>query len=120
MTADENLPILLTSGSAICQREKAVNICAYLNNAHLSQGTTNLRAEQITVHKKAGGKISKIVAFGKHSNYSTVLDNNKQVNATADSITIYPRQNKMILQGHGEIVIGKDIYRGPDIEYTFK
>ena len=120
MTADENLPILLTSDSAVCQREKEVNVCAYINNAHLSQGTTNLHAEKITVYKKAVGNISKIVASGRYSNYSTVLENNKQVNATANFITIYPRQNKMILQGHGEIVVDKDIYRGPNIEYVFK
>ena len=120
MNSDANLPTLLSSDSAVCKRQNNVSVCIYSGNARMVQGTTNLQAQQITIHKKPEGKVNKIVASGKLSNYSTVLDNNKLVNADADLITIYPDKKLMVLQGDGRMVVGQDKYSGPDIKYNFK
>lgn len=120
LSGDEKQPMRLVSDSAICKRQNNENICTYLGNAKLNQGTTSLQAHQIVVHKKAGNKINKIVALGRHSYYRTVLDNKQKVIADADRITIYLDENVMVLEGNGQAIVGKDKYSGPYIKYRLK
>jgi len=111
----------LSSDSATCLRQNDENICIYLGNAKLNNGETNLQAQQITIHKINSGKINKIVASGKHSHYSDVMnDNKKAVSADADLITIYTQKNMMVLDGDSTATVGQDKYSGPHIEYQFK
>ncbi|EKE01435.1 MAG: hypothetical protein ACD_21C00132G0006 [uncultured bacterium] len=119
-SSDDELPAKLSSDSAICKRQDSENVCTYSGKAELSQGTTNLQAQDITIYKKAGSKINKIVASGKQAHYNAILDNNQQVNADAELITIYPDKKMMILEGNGQIIVGRDKYSGPHIEYKFK
>ena len=120
--ANKDEKTILSSESAVCRKQNNENICSYIGNAKLNQGTTtSLQAEQITIHKIASGKINKIVASGKHSHYSTTMNNNqKPINADADTITIYPEKSVLVLEGKGEVVTDKDKYSGPHIEYKFK
>lgn len=117
---NEKLSTNLSSNSAVCRRQDDDNICTYIGHAKLTQGITTLQAQQITIYKAASSKINKIVALGEHSHYSTMIENNtKPVNADADLITIYPDKHLLILEGHGQIVAGKDSYSGPHIEYKW-
>lgn len=121
LPADEKPVTKLSSNSAICKSKNKENICSYLGDAKFNQGVTNLQAEQITIYRIPGGKINKIVASGKHSHYSTVMDNDKKpVNADANLITLYPDKSLMILDGDGQVTAGQDKYAGPHIEYSFK
>ena len=121
LSADEKPSTKLSSDSAICKSQNKENICTYLGSAKFNQGVANLQAEQITIYRIPGGKINKIVASGKHSHYSTVMDSNKKpVNADANLITLYPDKSLMILEGDGQVTAGQDKYAGPHIEYSFK
>ncbi len=121
LSADEKSATKLSANSAICKRQNNENICTYSGNAKFNQGITNLRAEQITVYRVPDGKITKIVASGERSHYSTVIDNNqKPVDADASLITLYPDKSLMVLEGNGQVIAGQDKYSGPHIEYSFK
>ncbi|HBC71821.1 MAG TPA: hypothetical protein DEG23_01980 [Coxiellaceae bacterium] len=88
-------------------------------NAKFIQDTTHLEAEQITIHRKAS-ETKKIVASGKDSSYSATTDDNQQLKAVADLITIDPNKHSMILEKNGQLFIGQDKYKGPYIDYKFK
>ena len=120
LSSDEKEPIRLTSKSATCKRKNFETICIYSGNALFNQGTTTLRAQQITIYKKTGQKINKIVASGERSHYSTILENKQQIDANANLITIYTDRNLMVLEKDGAIVVGQDKYSGPYIEYKLK
>jgi lipopolysaccharide transport protein LptA len=110
----------LVSNSAVCKSQDEGNICSYLGNAVLTQGATKLQAQQITVYREINGKISKIVASGKHSRYSSIMGKEKKIiNASANLIIIYPDKNMLILEGNGNIISGQDKYSAPHIEYQF-
>lgn len=81
-----------------------------------NQNSSLLQAPQITVYK-IGDEINKIVAFGTGSSYS---NNQKLLNANADLITIYPKKETMILEKNGVLVVGKDQYSGPYIDYKYR
>lgn len=99
----------LQAASAKCLRQQDDNICIYLGGVNLTQGTTSMRAEQIAIHRLPEGKISKIVASGKHSHYSGVMaDNGRPVDADADNIIIVPEQNTMTLLHHAQLTITQD------------
>lgn len=121
LSVDEKSQTKLSSNSAVCKRQGNENICTYSGNAKFIQGAMNLQAEQITIYRIPSGKISKIVASGKHSHYSTTIaSNQKPVDADADSITIYPGKSLMVLVGSGQITAGQDKYSGPHIVYQFQ
>lgn len=120
LAVDTKESTYLKSDSAICRRQGNENVCAYEGNASFVQGTTKLQAARITIYQ-ISSKINKIVASGKHSHYSsTAQDNQKPLDAEADSITIYPDKNLMVLEGSGQVTSGPDKYSGPYIEYKFK
>lgn len=99
----------LKANSAKCSRNNAENICVYMGNVKLNQGTTSLQAEQIAIYRVADGKIKKIAASGRHSRYSGVMeDSKKPVNADADNIIIAPEQDTMTLLGSAQIMTGQD------------
>ncbi len=111
----------LISTSAVCKYQDTENICSYSGKASLAQGTTELRAQQITIHRDVNGKISKIVASGEHSSYSSAISGNaKSINASANLIIIYPDKSMLVLEGNGKIISGLDKYSAPHIEYKFK
>jgi len=99
----------LKSDSAKCSRQKDENICIYMGRVKLNQGTTSLQAEQIAIHRMPDGKINKIVASGKHSHYSGIMeDNERPINADADNIMIAPEQDTMTLLGNAQIIVDQD------------
>ena len=118
-TPDVKPPAQLASDSAICKHQKKEDVCAYIGNAKFIQGATHLEAEQITIYR-AASEIKKIVASGKNSSYITTTDDNQQLKAIADLITIDPNKHSMILEKNGQLFIGQDKYKGPYIDYKFK
>lgn len=97
LSADEKTQTKLSSNSAVCKRQNNENICTYSGNAKFYQGATSLQAEQISIYRNYSGNISKIVAAGEHSRYTTVVgDGQKSVNADANLITIYPDKKLMV------------------------
>jgi len=99
----------LKANSAKFSRLNGENIGVYTGNATLNQGATTLQAQQIAIYETVGSKISKIVASGKHSHYSGMMeDNKKPVNADADNIIIVPEQDTMTLLGSAQIMTGQD------------
>ena len=102
----------LKANSAKFSRLNGENIGVYTGNAILNQGATTLQAQQITIHQ-VGSKISKMVASGKHSHYSGMMeDKKKPVNADADNIIIIPEQETMTLLGSAQIKTGQDQSNG--------
>jgi lipopolysaccharide transport protein LptA len=109
LSSDDKLPTKLSANSAICNRQNEEDVCTYLGNAKLIQGTTNLQAQQIAIYKIIGGKINKIVASGEYARYGTVADNNNQsIDATAGVITIYPDKNTVLLEKNAQMAVGED------------
>lgn len=119
LSSDAKQSVQLDSDSAVCNSKQNNVICTYTGKAKFNQGTTSLQAQKISVYK-IDNKINKIVAIGKHSSYNTTTDNNQQkINAIADSITIDYTKNTMILERDGLLIIDKNKYKGPYIEYKF-
>lgn len=113
LAAEDNLKddqkTYLKSDSAKCSRKKDENICVYMGSVKLNQGTTSLQAEQIAIYRMSDGKINKIVASGKHSHYSGMMEDDKRpVNADADNIIIAPEQDTMTLLGSAQIIVDQD------------
>lgn len=105
----DNQKTYLKANYAKCSRQNEENVCVYIGNVKFNQGTTTLQAEQIAIHRIADGKISKIIASGKHSHYNGIMeDSKKPVNADADNIIIALEQDTMTLLGNAQITTEQD------------
>jgi lipopolysaccharide export system protein LptA len=116
----EQQPMSLISDAAHCERTNGSDLCIYTGNVVIKQGTGILEAPQVTIYKKYA-KISKIEAIGRKAHYHVnVDDKNKVIDALANSITLYPEKNLMVLEGDGEITEDQSKFTGPYLEYVFK
>lgn len=119
LTSDRKLPIMISSGQAICQRNNYQDVCHYDGNVKFDQGTSHLRAAHVTLYKK-NGRITKMVAIGKRARFCTEQDGNHQViTAMAETIELFPVESLVTLAGNGEVTEGNNQYHGPLVKYYF-
>jgi lipopolysaccharide export system protein LptA len=131
--------IRFSSAQAECnQVAVGGNICTYTGNAKFDEADNHLRAPKIVVYRDANNQIQKVVAIGKKAYYSAVIVDNgpgtstravaapsnkknvgarKPVNAEANTITLYPQKNLMILEEDAVLTKEKEAIRGSYIEY---
>lgn len=117
--ADQPNTLQFNSDSASCQQTNDDMQCIYLGHVVLVQGNSILQAPKVTVYKKYD-KIYKIEATGEHTHYQTVSEDHKKIDAVANTITLYPDKNLMVLSGNGTIKEDQNSFAGPYLEYVFK
>jgi lipopolysaccharide export system protein LptA len=120
LASDNQQPLQLSSDAAACHREGVDSVCIYTGKVVFDQGSTHLRAPEITIYK-VGAQIEKLIARGKRASYSTILDqNHKAVDALADEITFYVHKDVLVLNGDGEVTEDGNKFSGPYVEYQLK
>lgn len=117
LRADRTKPVDISANSA--NLNNTTGVCVYTGNVTVDQGTTHLRAEQLTTYSNANRQIYKAVAVGKLARYWTLPDGHKHnLHANADTITYYPIKGIVILVGQAEITQGQDSFKGAHIVYN--
>lgn len=123
-----------TAGMAECQQSKdESNICVYSDHAIFTSGKKKLWAPTITVYRNSQNEITKIVAIadkkGNKAYYQGELnaeENSKsnqpkpQINAHANKITIYVKNNLMDLEDEAYAVKNHEVITGDYLEYDMQ
>jgi lipopolysaccharide export system protein LptA len=116
LPSDKNQPVSITADTA--HLDKSTGISIFQGNIKLTQGSSVLNAEKLTVWMDKSNQVLKAVATGKQVNYQTLPDPNKPpFTATAQMIQYIPPQNKIILTGNAKAVQGPNTYSAPQITY---
>ena len=94
-------------------------ISTYSGHIHAKQGTTQLDANRVVVHRGNQNKITKIVAEGKLAHYETLPDGQEnKIHAHAKTIEYYPLEEKIVLKGDAIVEFDKSHIAGQHITYN--
>ena len=119
LTSDKQLPANFTADNVTYNIKTGTRI--FIGNVKMTQGTTHLEGDKVTVYNGSDGKVIKVIALGKRAHYSTLPNNQKEVmDAYAETIEYYPGKGSAVLIGNGEITQGKNSFKGPHIVYDIQ
>ena len=116
LPSDRDQPIHITSDTA--HLDKSTGIGVFQGNVVLTQGTSILKTNKLTLYSDKNNQLLKAVATGGNPTYQTIADPKKPpFTATGQMIQYLPPENKIILIGNAKAVQGPDTYAAPQIEY---
>jgi lipopolysaccharide export system protein LptA len=115
-TSDENLPVEVTADSLNAKDKEGISV--YQGNVVITQGTTTIKGDKVTLHHPQR-KISTAIVIGKPATFKRYLEEEKGwVTGHADKITYSTAQKTLLLEGHAQVVQeGKNSITGPKILY---
>ncbi len=96
LPSDREQPIFIEADSV--EIDDARGISVYRGNVHYVQGTTELTADEATVHSEKR-RLKKLVARGRPARYST-LPEGEQVKMTAEALTIIYFADREVYEFH--------------------
>lgn len=99
-------------------QKTGVNI--FSGHVHMTQGSTELFADQLTVYKDTNGNITQAIALGQQqpAHYLTLPDPKQPIlNAYGERIEYYPIDKQAVILGHGMIQQGPNQLNGSHIVY---
>lgn len=119
LSSDKNEPIELEADSADLNDKKGISI--YRGNVILNQGSTQLRAEMLTLFHNQQHKLTKIEAVGSPASFKQRPDGQKMdVKAKANKMLYYVNKETINLYGNALFYQGKNSFSGDKIVYDTK
>jgi len=116
LPSDKDQPIHITSDTA--HLDKSAGIGIFQGHVVLTQGTSIVKTNKLTLYSDKNNQLLKAVATGGNPSYYTITDPKKPpFTATGDMIQYIPPENKIVLTGNAKAVQGSDTYAAPEIEY---
>jgi lipopolysaccharide export system protein LptA len=119
--ADNNRvqPINLEADNVKYEYKKG--IVYYKGHVQASQGSTKLKADEMTVYYNDQHAIKEVVAIGNPAQYNTLVhEDHDQLTARARRISYYPLAGKVILEQQAIINYNNSVFSGPYIFYDLK
>lgn len=110
-------PTLYKSDQAECKQKN--NSCTYKGAAEFQKEKSALTGPEISIYRDNAGDIQKIVALGLPAYYNTVV-NKKPLNAKANQIEIFPKDNLMVLTGKAEVLQEQNKFNSDYIKYDIQ
>lgn len=115
LSSDRNQPMNIEADRADIDDKSGISV--YRGNVNITQGTTRLTADELTVTTK-DGDIIKSIAVGQPATYRHRPDNKPDdVEAEALRIEYYADQQKVILLKNARVQQAGDTFRSDRIHY---
>ncbi|MFK5984202.1 MAG: lipopolysaccharide transport periplasmic protein LptA [Pseudomonadota bacterium] len=119
LSSDKNKPIELEADSADIDDQNGISI--YRGKVILTQGSTQLNAQKLTIYHDKNHKLIKIVAEGSPARYKQTPDGQKKdVKAKASKLIYYSKKDLIHLYDNALLWQGKNSFRGDKIIYDTK
>ncbi len=101
------------------QNDNNTGVSIFIGHVKMTQGTTHLLADKVTVYSNKENKIRRAVATGKRAEYYTLpKKGDKWLVAKANTINYYPLQGRVILTGNANVTQGNNSFSGAHIVYN--
>ena len=119
LPSDRTQIMQMHAGSADLDQQTHRGI--YLDDVHLDQGTTHIRAAKAITEGNAKNQLVKAIIKGNkeaQAHYWTINEANKPpLHAYADTIYYYPERHLIDLVGNARVEQGDDSFTAPKISY---
>ena len=96
------------------------NILTYKNNVVVSQGSIQLKADQLEINATAGKGNEVYIASGKPVTYSQLMADGKPVTAQANEMRYEPSSRTLTLTGDAELTKSDSIVKASVIRYNLE
>lgn len=117
LNSDTNNPATFIADHVFFNYDNGTTI--YSGHVNMTQGTTHLTADKVTVFKDKYGHIDQVIAEGSPAHYATLPDQQKKpLDAAGDTIKYYPQQKLAVIIGNGLVMQGMNSLQGSHIIYN--
>lgn len=116
LKSDQSQPINVTSleQSADLQANKLL----FSGDVQATQGTIKLNANKVEVTRNSNGTLKSIVAYGNPVKFEQQQDNGRYLKANASTLSYFPDETRIVLNGRATIWQGESKMSGERIEYN--
>lgn len=119
LESDKYQPIDVSADSAVLDDKAGKAL--YRGNVLLTQGTLKIIAEQLTIQAGSEGKVEKVIATGDQAQFEqTPNENDKPIEAQANTIEYFVANEKIILIENARVVQNDNLFEGNIIEYDIR
>ncbi|MBZ9612213.1 lipopolysaccharide transport periplasmic protein LptA [Rheinheimera maricola] len=96
------------------------NILTYKNNVVVTQGSIQLKADQLEINATAGKGNEVYIASGKPVTYSQLMADGKPVTAQANEMRYEPSSRTLTLTGDAELSKSDSVVKASVIKYNLE
>lgn len=115
LATDQDQPIAIEADSLSIDDKQGVS--TYRGNVRVTQGSIEVLADTVTV-KSPGRELKEVICVGAPASFRQQLDGEDgEVRAAAQTIVIYPPEDRVVLTGNAHLWRGKNEFSGNRIEY---
>ncbi|WP_263322172.1 lipopolysaccharide transport periplasmic protein LptA [Endozoicomonas sp. Mp262] len=119
LQSDRQKPIEIESNSADLDNKKGISV--YRGNVIMTQGSTRIEGDLITIYNDAHRKVTRVVAKGQRAYYEQQQENGKgKLKAWGNTINYDAAGDRIELLQQGELTQEGDVFKGEKIEYNLK
>lgn len=119
LSSDRDQPVNLEADSADIDDKQGVSV--YRGNVILTQGSMQLKADELTLYHNNKRDLTKAIATGKPAKFKQRPDGkDADMNATANKMIFYVLEDKIHLIDEAVLWQNKDSFRGNKIVYDTK
>lgn len=122
LASDQNKPITMRADQVELQQAKQLGL--FKGHVEVDQGSSHLRSGSAIAYTDKHNKILKAVAIGtskKQASFTTTQKPHEPaLHAYADSITFYPQDNRIVLEGNATLHKGMNKFSAAIIKYDIK
>jgi len=113
---DSQLPIHISAAQGQLNAKAGTSI--FLGPVTVTQGSSTLISDKLTVYSDKHNKLIKLVAEGNPAHYQTLIKPQQPpFIATAQKITYFVAEARLLLQGNAKTRQGPNSYAAPEIRY---
>ncbi|MDP0562819.1 MAG: lipopolysaccharide transport periplasmic protein LptA [Candidatus Endonucleobacter sp. (ex Gigantidas childressi)] len=113
---DREKSVEIESDSATLDNKKGVSV--YRGNVLMTQGTTQIKGDIVTIYSNKERNLTRVVAEGKRAYYAEQQEGAKgKLQAWGVSIDYNVSDDKIVLLKDAEVSQGGDVFKGQMIEY---
>lgn len=94
------------------------NVLTYRNNVVITQGSLQMKADQLEINASAGKGKEVYIATGSPVTYSQLLADGKPVTATAGEMRYEPSNRTLTLSGDAELTQSGSVVKASVIKYN--
>ncbi len=120
LPSDHTKPYHISAKKIVFEQDK--HLATYTGNVIIIQGSTQLTGDKVILNlDKSNSQIEKLVDYGKPAHYHTLPNEGKKIlYAQAKKITYFPQKQEALLEGKGQVIQDKNVFRGPHIWYDIQ
>ncbi|MBK8187144.1 MAG: lipopolysaccharide transport periplasmic protein LptA [Cellvibrio sp.] len=98
--------------------DNKTGVATYTGNVNIQQGSLNIVAENLKIHRNAEGDIEKMIALGNPARFQQQPEAEKGIiTASAKSITYLPATEHLVLEENASVEQDGSIMSGATIDY---